>query len=67
MSLFGMMKQVAFTDTSVLLRGESGIGKGVFAKCLHANSARSNQAFVKFNGSIMDDATVEKALFGYEG
>ena len=63
-ALFDVIRRVAFTETVVFLQGESGIGKGIFAKCIHNNSGRYSKSFVKFNGSTMDEVSVEKALFG---
>ena len=62
-ALFDVIRRVAFTETVVFLQGESGIGKGIFAKCIHNNSGRYSKSFVKFNGSTMDEVSVEKALF----
>ncbi len=58
--------QVALTDTTVLLRGESGSGKEVFAHSIHAHSPRKNGPFVAINCSAIQESLFESELFGYE-
>lgn len=57
---------VARTDVAVLLRGESGSGKEVFARILRANSPRKNAPFVTVNCSAIPETLIESELFGYE-
>jgi two-component system NtrC family response regulator len=54
------------TDASVLLLGESGVGKEEFAKYIHNNSNRINAPFVAINMSAIPENLVESELFGYE-
>ena len=54
------------TDSSVLLTGESGVGKEVVAGFLHANSTRSNGPFVAVDCAALPAAMVESELFGFE-
>jgi len=61
-----MALRVAKTDASVLLLGESGVGKEEFAKFIHNNSNRSNKPFVAINMSAIPENLVESELFGYE-
>jgi len=61
-----MASRVAKTDASVLLLGESGVGKEEFAKFIHNNSNRSNKPFVAINMSAIPENLVESELFGYE-
>lgn len=56
----------AKSDASVLLLGESGVGKEVFAKFIHANSARANAPFVAINMAALPENLLESELFGYE-
>jgi two-component system, NtrC family, response regulator AtoC len=51
---------------TILLNGETGTGKGFFAKCIHYNSARRNHAFVEINCAALPPSLMEAELFGYE-
>ncbi|MCO5172082.1 MAG: sigma-54 dependent transcriptional regulator [Planctomycetes bacterium] len=57
---------VAEHDTTVLLRGESGTGKGVLARRIHARSARAGGPFVHVDCAALPPALVESELFGHE-
>ncbi len=61
-----MTQKVARTDASVMLLGESGVGKEVFAKHIHRNSARAKKPFVAINMAAIPDNLIESELFGYE-
>lgn len=58
--------RVAKTDASVLLLGQSGVGKDVFARRVHEASSRRNMAFVAINCAAIPDTLLEATLFGYE-
>jgi len=58
--------KVARTQANVLITGESGTGKELIANCLHANSDRAQQAFVKVNCSAIPENLIESELFGHE-
>ena len=60
------LERVAETTVPVLIQGESGTGKDIFAKLLHARSSRSNAAFVKVTCPAIPHALIESELFGYE-
>lgn len=64
--LFSMARRVAQTDATVLLTGESGVGKEVVARFIHRNSARKNGPFVAINCAAIPDSLLEATLFGYE-
>ncbi len=64
--LFAMAQRVAQTDATVLLTGESGVGKEVVARFIHRNSARKNGPFVAINCAAIPDSLLEATLFGYE-
>lgn len=64
--LFLQVGRVARTNSTVLITGESGSGKGVVAKAIHKNSARSKQPFVKVNCGALPEHLMESELFGYE-
>ncbi len=59
-------KQVATTHASVLLLGETGSGKEVFANLIHRNSDRTNHAFIKVNCAALPSELIESELFGHE-
>lgn len=61
-----MVKQVATTDASVLLRGESGTGKTLLARTIHFNSTRRKGAFVEVNCAALPASLIESELFGHE-
>ncbi len=58
-------KKAAKTDASVLLLGESGVGKEVFANFIHQNSSRANKPFVAINMAAIPENLLESELFGY--
>ncbi|MGY4539195.1 two-component system NtrC family response regulator [Mucilaginibacter sp. UYNi724] len=61
-----LAKRVSVTDTTVLLLGETGTGKEVFANAIHYNSARKNLNFVAVNCSSFSKELLESELFGYK-
>ena len=65
-NLFALAMRVAQTDTTVLLTGESGVGKEVVAKYIHNHSARRSGPFVAINCAAIPDSLLEATLFGYE-
>jgi len=60
------VKKVAPTDTTVLIRGETGTGKEMIARTLHKLSPRKEQVFVKVNCSALPETLIESELFGHE-
>lgn len=61
-----MIDRVAPLDTTVILFGETGVGKEVFAKYIYQHSARKNKPFIKVNCGAIPANLVESELFGYE-
>lgn len=60
------LQRVAKTDATVLLMGESGVGKDVFARELHQQSSRKDGAYVALNCAAIPENLLESTLFGYE-
>jgi DNA-binding NtrC family response regulator len=60
------IQRAAGTDTTVLLEGESGTGKELFARAVHALSARADGPFVAINCAAIPETLLEAELFGYE-
>ena len=60
------ISQVADSRTSVLIRGESGVGKELVAVAVHEQSPRRGKTFVKFNCAALPESIIESELFGHE-
>lgn len=58
--------QVAPTDLSVLITGESGVGKEVFPQIIHQNSARKHGSYIAVNCGAIPEGTIDSELFGHE-
>jgi two-component system response regulator AtoC len=61
-----IIDQVANTDVTVLIQGESGVGKEVVARSIHMNSFRRDKPLVKVNCAALPSELLESELFGYE-
>ena len=61
-----MIDQVANTDVTILIQGESGVGKEIVARSIHLNSVRRDKPFVKVNCAALPQELLESELFGYE-
>ncbi len=58
--------KVAATDLSVLIKGESGVGKEVFSKIIHEQSKRKHNKFIAINCGAIPEGTINSELFGHE-
>lgn len=59
-------EQVANTDLTVLIVGESGVGKEIFSQIIHALSARKHNPFIAVNCGAIPEGTIDSELFGHE-
>ena len=64
--VFGMVLRAAPTRATVLLAGESGVGKDMIARAIHYHSPRKDKPFVKINCTAIPENLMESELFGYE-
>jgi DNA-binding NtrC family response regulator len=64
--IFEIVKQVAPTKASVLITGESGVGKELIADAIHFNSPRKEKAFIKVHCAALTETLLESELFGHE-
>jgi DNA-binding NtrC family response regulator len=64
--LFGLMARIAETEATVLLQGETGVGKGAFARALHRASRRKDAPYVVVDCGAVQRQLVESELFGHE-
>ncbi len=64
--VYGLIAQVSNSDTTVLIRGESGVGKELVAHAIHYNSRRAKKPFIKVNCAALPETVLESELFGHE-
>jgi DNA-binding NtrC family response regulator len=64
--VLGLVERVAQTNSTVLLCGESGVGKDLVAHAIHQRSRRSRGPFLKINSTAIPENLLESELFGYE-
>jgi PAS domain S-box-containing protein len=64
--LFDILPQIAESDCAVLIEGQTGTGKELFARAIHNMSPRRNKPFIAVNCSALPDTLLESELFGYK-
>jgi sigma-54 dependent transcriptional regulator, flagellar regulatory protein len=64
--IFKIVDKIADSDTTILINGETGTGKGLLAKSIHQKSYRRNKPFIKINCGAIPDHLLESELFGHE-
>lgn len=65
-AVFDLLAKAAVTDANVLITGETGTGKELFAEAIHRNSSRAGKPFVVLDCSVLPETLVESTLFGHE-
>lgn len=61
-----IIEQVADSDVTVLIRGQSGVGKQLVARAIHQRSTRRGKPFVKVNGAALPAELLDSELFGHK-
>jgi DNA-binding NtrC family response regulator len=64
--VLALVERVAPTNSTVLIGGESGVGKDLIARAIHQNSRRASGPFIKINSTAIPDTLFESELFGFE-
>jgi transcriptional regulator with GAF, ATPase, and Fis domain len=65
-AVLALVERVAPTNSTVLLGGESGVGKDLIARAIHEHSQRAKGPFIKINSTAIPENLLESELFGYE-
>lgn len=65
-NLLGMIQKILKSNITVLILGESGVGKELIANAIHYNSERRHKPFIKFNCAALPESIIESELFGHE-
>jgi PAS domain S-box-containing protein len=66
-SIINFASKLTNVDSTVLITGESGVGKEILARLIHSLSVRKNKPFIKINCAAIPENLIETELFGYEG
>jgi transcriptional regulator with GAF, ATPase, and Fis domain len=63
--IFSTVKKVANSDTTIMISGETGTGKGLIARAIHESSDRSKHSFIQINCGAISEGLLESELFGH--
>ena len=63
--IFKIVEKVAVSDTTIMLNGETGTGKGLIARAIHERSSRSSNPFIQINCGATPEGLLESEFFGY--
>jgi transcriptional regulator with GAF, ATPase, and Fis domain len=63
--IFRIVEKVANSDTTIMLNGETGTGKGLIARAIHKVSSRKDQPFIQINCGATPEGLLESEFFGY--
>jgi len=63
--IYAVIEKIAPTDSTIMINGETGTGKGLIAKAIHVNSIRRNKPFVAINCGAIPENLLESELFGH--
>jgi len=63
--IFSIVEKVANSDTTIMITGETGTGKGLIARAIHESSHRSNNSFIQINCGAISEGLLESELFGH--
>jgi sigma-54 dependent transcriptional regulator, flagellar regulatory protein len=63
--IFRIVEKVAGSNTTIMLNGETGTGKGVIARAIHECSSRRNKPFIQINCGATPEGLLESEFFGY--
>ncbi|ACF14294.1 transcriptional regulator, NifA subfamily, Fis Family [Chloroherpeton thalassium ATCC 35110] len=66
LEVYALINKIAKTKSTVLILGESGVGKERVASAIHYNSPDANKPFIKFNCAALPESVIESELFGHE-
>ncbi len=64
--IYDLLREITRTDSTVLILGESGTGKGLVARTIHYNSARHEHPFIETNCTVYTESLLNSELFGHE-